>query len=479
MSQLPLVRRARRATIVAALMGAGLAGGIVAAPAQAGSYEQISRDTGADGWSRFTGQYRPVLASDSGRYAVYSYGENFYPGKSKGGYFIRDIVANTSRPIGDERIVQVFGIDKSEATILALRRLTGNASELVVVSTVTGAVRAIAQIPADETIWAALSGDGKTATYSSYLGTLGLQTVNVATGKATKIADGRYPLNARSLSDDGRVIATGEIPGGAYFVNGRKTVTAGPAVAAANGSVVISLTDPYLDGTDKITVRRVATGAEKNYSLPASISNGVLVWAAPDGGSVIISPSDTGKTQPAQKLDFATGTWTPLTGPYANAFDLVNLLEFDYGDNPISRNGKFAVLSYSAISVMPKQAALVNLSGGDLPGSQESLSASSYLGLSPLAPNCTEGGKILVNFGQPAPWLPAPRRAELSVYFNGSTTPVKKTWSAPNTDSPWAEIDVPVGTKWATIRGNVIDGAGKYLSTAETLAVPCFDSDWF
>src|SRR5690349_17396523 len=110
----------RRARTLAALTLAGL--GAATATAQAESFEQITRVSGAQGASPFQTFGQPVFTSETGRWSIASvrpYGPT--PPSGVQSLWVRDIVANTTRALGDPTVSSAWGVDKAEQNVLVTR----------------------------------------------------------------------------------------------------------------------------------------------------------------------------------------------------------------------------------------------------------------------------------------------------------------------------------------------------------------------
>lgn len=465
-------RRGR--TVAATCLAAAAATGIAASPAAADSYEQISRGTGAQGWAPFSYSIQPKAASDTGRYAVASSGpiNGTLPPT-----LVRDIKSNTTTQLAAPNET-VLGFDAAERLALVVRRtedqltylvrpVTGGADQ--VVTTKTTSINYVEPT-------ATISGNGKVVAIAGD----GVSLYTLATGAVKTYAIEAPRLNARSLSDDGSVIA-----GGRSYSNGF-TVIKGvaadldyPAVVSPNGAVVVTLDDVAGAGynADQIVAQRVSDGATKTIDMPAGEA-GNLAWVSPDGSRAAIAPGVA--STKAYQVNFATAKWSTFGGAFTA--DLQADF-FGFNTDPtavISRNGRYAVVEYGG--VFSGQAALVDLNGGDLPGDQEPLSASSYVMVTPpiATGDCaTTESKMVSNFFRPKTWAPKPRRAELIVTIDGKETLRKVFTRAFDTRDPNAfpidtqEIPFAGNAKSITIRANVIDEQGRLVSTTETTKPFC------
>lgn len=413
----PLPSRAAAAAVLS-LLAAGAAAG----PAEAGSFEQISRSTGAEGWSPLLSENQPVFTSDSGRWAILrsrAWGSQQGPGN----FYIRDIVANTTRPLGDSTVAGFFGVDKAEQNALVVRYAAGGVTSLALVPLAGGAPKVVFSSPTPQVISAALSGDGKTVAASLYESP-GLYRIAVGSGAITKVDDVSLELGPRSISDDGQVIAGSElltgINSGRYYRGTTKTTTPGRTIVSPDGSTVAAVA---LDGTSwKVLTKRLATGAVKSAALPAEAYD--VQWISPDGRYVATSANrSTTPVTPAKVLDTTTGVWSALGGPYAAELEgSLTGLYFNPGvpAPAISRSGRYASERYSEFP--GGQLALLDLSGADLPGNQERLSASSFVNVTPPTITCNDGETVATVggvFTQPRTWTPRPKSATLRITADG------------------------------------------------------------
>lgn len=388
----------------------------------AGSYEQVTRATGPVGYSPLANTIFPGTVTDSGRYALYMTGApdqfDATGARQRPQAMVRDIVDNTTTPLGGGNIYSVLGLDQAETKVLALRYVAPGSSEVVVVPLVGTAPAIVLATFTSFTgdVWGAISGDGNSVVYSyiSPRGARGPFKVDIATGTATPILPPRvdengdplqdleFYLGGRSISDNGAVIAGnyGGGAGGAYVAGGVPHDVPGAPIVSPDGTTVAWLTSPGGDSFDntQVAVRKLATGVTQTFALPAALVGGSLGWIAGNGGKLVVTKSPS----PAQYLTMATGQWAPFGGPYSRE------IGSDITSRPaaISRNARHALVSYGpSLPQVSKQLALVDLTGGDLPGAQETLAPSSFVAVKGLW-GCQFDGQatISVRFSRPTAW---------------------------------------------------------------------------
>lgn len=462
----------RRPRAAAALIAAAACSAALAGPALAGSYEQVTRASGAQGWAPFTYTYRPVAVSDSGRFATYHAGPSALGSIAS---WTRDIVTNTRRKIttGDALVLQLTADDQTALIFknvgghiaYALRPVGGGPDKLVYVTTDDD--NAI-----DST--AAVSGDGKTVAIATAV----LRVITVATGATKTYPISNPRVNERTLSDDGTVLAGGRLFGGGFrIVRGKLTELDFPAGVSPNGKVIVSQGSTQGPGgnVDQLVAYRVSNGAQKAFTYDPGVS-GFLSWISPDGSRAAVSNSGS------SQISFATGKWSAFGGALAAQVD-GDLTGFNpEHSGAISRSGRYALIGYG--NGLNNQGAIVDLTGGDLPGAQEPLSASSYLTVrTPIATGpCDQEYGMTVLFLRPAPWAPwapLPRRASLVVTIDGEETfrqSFDRAFDRSDPASGFPElVRVPFhgDDEKIVLSATVVDDRGRTLTTEETTKPYC------
>ncbi len=474
----------RHRSVALTLASTALAGAFAAAPAAvAGSYEQVTRASGAQGSSPFDSWVAQGGASDTGRFALYTSGPVFPPLQT---LQVRDIVANTTRSYATN-VSRIFGADRLESKVLILRRVTSTADsdqQLVLVSTLTGAAKVLATFDDMSTVDAAISGDGNTiaiseSSYATGDAVASTKLVNLRTKAETPVPTGLKAIrfSERSLSDDGKVLAgIVDLDYGFYFARGQYVETPENTVVSPNGAVIAysHATGPGQPPSE-VQVKRLATGQVRAYPYPAGAGRGAIAWIAPDASRIAIS-ADREANAPARAVTLATGAWSTFGGPYARSLEWPITDSLTTPAATISRNGKYALIDY-AQGNGNGQAAIVDLAGGDLPGSQEQLSASSYVRVSPLLAFCGLPSQVYFTYGKAdAAWLPAPKKARLEAFVDGVKV-VDETYDslepAPDEESVFAPVPIAAGAKKVTYRATVVDGFGKTLRDTTTSDVNC------
>ena len=465
-------RSAARAAVPAVAISAIALSG--AAPAVAGSYEQVSRATGAQGAAAFTHYAQPLGVTDGGRYALFLDRWRNAPNTP---LLLRDIVANTTTKLAQlPAYTQVFNLDKAQATML-LRE--DNAITLR--STAGAKLRTIATVDPDAyPVNAALSGNGKVVVVNE--GDKGIVWYDAATGAVTrKLERSDLKLSGQPISDDGSVIAGEQGTGGFGFYlkgNGEPIDTQWGSIVSGDGSTVVSI--GVWNGND-IDVIDTADGSKRTF--PAARNDD---WPKPialaSDGSTLVTGSNGGPDRPANQLNLATGAWTVFGGAFTGNIR-GDLLGPTGRLTAFSPNGKSALLGYGG-SFFPAQLAVVNLAGGDLPGDQEPVSASSYVYVEqPTAYNCATGGTDQINgiVERPAAWLPKPLITQVRVAIDGKTALNKittKPWDRSTTPYPaetdWLKVPFNGATaKKITFSATTLDARGQIATSSETTAPIC------
>lgn len=466
-----------------ALAGATLATFGVAAPASAESFEQISRLTGAQGASPLLQFSSPVFTSDSGRWAIFASSSAADPISTHlAGFYVRDIVANTTKPFGDGKVRTIFGVDRAEQQALVSRYdAPTNKTTLALIPIAGGAAKVLRTWTGQRAFDAALSGDGKVVAVSAGDDPEipGLFKLVVATGAVTQISSSRIELGARSISDDGSVIAGRHYtPGnamGAYFRGTVKTDTPVVPIVSPNGATVAGVGNETPGGAPKVLSRTLATG-ETRWSPALPYGSADIAWISADGKYLASSASLEGETpSPTNILDIAAGTWTPLTGPYATTFQTaIGGLGFANLSNPISRNGRYGVAEWGVIA--RGQLALVDIQNGDLPGTQEPMAATAYVNVFRVQRSCPSepNSTLRVIFSRAQSWIPEPRQATIRVLADGDEV-FDETLETPGTpEAPWngaREVAFPTETQTITYEVSVVDAAGLTHTATQSTAV--------
>lgn len=459
----PPNRRLRRAALAlcCALIGA------MPAAASAESFEQVTRGAGAQGWAPFYGQNVPIAVSDDGRLAAFTSG-----GQQEPVLYVRDIVANTTTLLGAPNAYTAFGFDTALRQVLILRHTgPGITFRLDLVPTNGGAATPIATFP-DGNVSAALSGDGKTV---AYVAGCKAKIYSVATGNQTTLdVPGCPTFNPRSLSDNGKVIAVGASTGGYYFTGGQRYATPSTPVVSPDGAIVAWTGYDAPTGKTTITGKRLADGVTRTVLASDALPYGSITWISPDGYRVVLSTGSFPTGGSAQVVNLATGTWSAFGGPFGKevALDLTtaNLGPYLPGASAISRNGKYGLVS---IGGPQHHLAVANLTGGDLPGTQEAPSASAYAGNVGWYIECGQPGIAFGDFAELPSWIANPRRATFTVSANGRVVKTL-TYSGQGTFGPsYTNATLPTGTTKITFSAQVTDAAGRSLTNTETLPVTC------
>lgn len=456
----------RRSTALAATATAACALAATTPAALAGPYEQVTRASGAQGAATFTGSNQPVAVSDSGRYAVYSPRPFSQPLRIA--VILRDTVTNTSTTLNPN--ATVIGFDKNEKTFATVEpNAAGDASAVWVRPTAGGPSRKVVDLDPFASASYAFSGDGSVIAVAEEWGALKLY--DVATGAVVRTVEGsNLALTARSLSDDGTVVAGIRNWSQGFYVKAGGTIVdlEQPAIVSPNGSVVAS------GWGSTVTATSVADGTSRSYDA----ASGQLLWIAPDGSSLVTGDNDV-EGGGARKLDLATGAWTPFGAQFTAALD-GNLVDpVNSTQSAISRNGKYGLIQYGRS--LSNQLALVNLSGGDLPGTQEPLSASSYFPFAPpISFSCSTQpeANLIGAFIQPATWAPKPRLGAIQIKVDGKTVLNKvltRPFDVTDPNSIASSLSVPFPTSARSIRisAAVLDDKFRPLADTEVTAPIC------
>lgn len=445
-----------------------------AAPASAAPYEQISRASGRGGQSALAPSFA-IAASDTGlggAYGRFDFTAGFPPPSSM---FVRSTLLDLTTEVRRGWILSA--VDRTE-TIGFFTRFAGSQSEYAVGPLYGKApLEVIGALGAGTPGSAAMSGDGKTVALADETG---LRTVSVATGKVTTLGDGFVRLNRGALSDDGKVVVgltspdpyTPVVTGAIIFSGGAQTAIGGAAVVSPDGEVVAYLDDPTTEGgaylQQSVVTRTLATGTERRAPVPAAATiRPSLLWISPAGDRVAVGPSQTAGV--AQVVTSATGRWARFGGLFADQFVGDGMAATSPQNKPISRSGRYAALPYNG------QVALVNLSGGNILGRDDPLSASSYIASAGIA-GCGENATFSGHLVKPASWIAAPRKGTITVSADGvvlrtatSTTPTAV--DAP--DDPNFEVTLPAAATTAKVQFTVVDHAGRTVAETFTKPIAC------
>lgn len=454
---MPLVPSPATARFAGALATAALAGlSLIAAPASAGSFEQVSRDTGANGFAPLAFATNGFGVGTGGRYSVLTTMSTDHPQALIG---VRDIVKNTTTQIakpGDRPLA----FDRSETKLLVKR---GNG--LVIVPTAgVGAERAI-PTGSGAVESASLSGDGNTIAFARE-GETGLTLHTVSTGASRTVAT-QYPvtLGHRSLSDNGKVLAASSgYSSGIKIVGGVVSELPGPGVVSPDGKLIFShdrTAEGYRQG---LLATTVATGKTRKIAEPGE-GGAAITWIAPDGSKAYFRDF----TLKTYVVSTSTGRTTALAGPYGSSVG-ADLLEQFETRNGFSRDGRHAIITIGVTTV--RHHAVVNVAGGDLPGDQEPMSATAYVFSSAPTIGC-DGSELAISLASPGPWATPARSGRVTVTADGK--PVVSNQAL----LPWGTEDdpgvrLPVGAKRVTVKLSVIDGAGRTLTHNETFSTLTF-----
>ncbi len=467
----------RRAAAIAALSLTALSAA-TAAPAHAGSLEQITRATGAQGWSPFhVNQVTPLFVSDTGRFAIYRYFP--YEGATAGGSIVvRNIVSNTTTALGDAKVREFFGVDRAEQNALVERYdAAANKTTLVLVPLAGGPSKVLYTWNTAVDLQAAISGDGKTVAVSSAndAAVPGLYTVTVASGAVKQIDKQRVILSQQSISDDGQVIAGHSATDykGVYYRGTAKTDTPRSTAVSKNGAVVA--TTDYVEGAGwKLITRTLATAATKSFALPEGVYD--IQWISADGRYFATPWSrETDPATPTKVLDTVTGKWTTLAGPYSEAVNGSVLgINADYGASSlVSRSGRYATVPITLRT--PWQLGLIDLTGNDLPGDQEPLAATAYVEVSPPITTCLGeevDSNLNVYFSQGRSWIGKPKSAAIRITADG-TQIFNETITTPSTPAEFGgdqrTVPFPRTATSITITAKVVDADNRTVTETATV----------
>lgn len=464
------VRRAAALTAAAASTAV-----LAAPPAHAGSFEQVTRASGAQGAASFTRYAFPLGVSDDGRLALFADAPPYGPATIR----VRDIVTNTTRTLLElPKGTGATGIDRSQTKLLLQSDDTVAVHDLT-----TGKQRVIASIDAvnDWQTTAAISGDGKTVAIASPATGLTLYDAETSTVRR-HVDDSSLKLNSRSLSDDGSVVA-GDDDFYGFWIKGDGELQSidGNAIVSPDGSTVVGV-GPWNGGD--IAVVKTADGSKQALPAPEPHDWPFPVWISPDGAKLVVA-GYAGAEKPAYAVDTATGATTTFGGAFTGS------IRGDIrGPGPvrafINRNGKVALVGFSGPgSILQTQLAVANLSGADLPGAQEPVSASTYVPFDyPLAYGCETGtpaDELRGSFQRPAGWLPKPLLAQVRVTIDGKhafNRTLTKWWDRSTTPFPTEQTSIVVPynaktTKAFTISATTIDQRGNVATSTETVKPVC------
>ncbi len=486
MSHLSSFRCATRAAVLAAC---GL--GVCAVPAQAATYEQISRATGANGASPFVPEgAHPLLTADDGRRALFNTFNlrEYSPITPLPKIVGRDALTNVTMPFrgGEDGRTKVLDWDRSEQQVLAWRfSLSVFAYEYVLAPTSGGPVRVVYSDTEFENPDIQLTGDGTGLVFSSAVG--GTRIKDLASDAIRPVGPEDLSLGRASVSDDGSVIAgtdydTGQAEGG-YFSGGVYTPLPASALVSANGKAVVYL----VPGEPSVLhVRALPSGVETTSPVPAASGpEPAIQWISADGNRVVVAPKYTPAQYAAQAFEVGTKRWATFGGAFSGSIAGDELSGGSIPSSVLSRNGRYATLRYG------NQVALVDLTGRSLAGGGDPLSASSYFRPSVRRecnwgqePNWVDPSAAVATFERPAPWIPKPILAQVTIHFDGkaagSRTLTKAVTPAsgdePASTSPQSTFSLPVppSAETASVRTTIVDHAGRVITGVKTETLePC------
>ncbi len=470
----------RTALAVTSSLALAVAGAATATPALAGSWEEVTRASGAQGAAPLFNTSYALAVSDNARYAVFQHVKFGVPASIK--YYVRDTIADTTRELAAGTITGFYGIDRAGQHALVLRN--DAASQTLLLVPLAGGTPKVL-LTSDMFVSAALSGDGKTVVYSE--GQVATSEpvdatykLNVATGAKTKIDNVAVELTPNSISDDGSVIA-GKIAAdqrGVYYRGTAKTVTPSKTIVSPNGAIVVAYNLGSSTGRT-VLARRLSDGYTKTLPVAADATD--IAWIAPDGLQIAFgSNREHDPILPAQVLNLASGALTPLGGPYAKALDQSYLLgpnDESTSGTAISRSGRYAVTRLNERGNLPL--AIVDIQNGDLPGTEAPASASAYVAAGmPLRFTCPEDNPVYttaVNYNPPQ-WIAPAKRLEIVIKADGVKL-ADYGFDHPTGESG-VNVEVPDGTSLVTYDIKVIDAANRTLITKDSAAPVSYCSIW-
>lgn len=478
-----LLHHGTRAALLAAL---GFA--IAANAAQAATYEQVSRASGPAGAAPFAPDGAlPRLTGDDGRHAYFTTfsPKDYSPVTPFGKVVGRDALTNVTTPFrgGPDGRTIIRGWDAAEKQILALRFDLSTGYQHVLAPASGGPERVVFSDADFENPDVQITGDGKSLVFSS--GQNGTRIQNLATGAVRQIDARSLSIGRASLSDDGSVIAgisydAGQ-PVGGYFRAGTFTPLPGSAVVSANGRAVAYLApgEPAV-----LHVRSLPSGAETTSPVPAVAgAEPGIQWISPDGKRVVVAPRYSPAPNGAQAFDVGPGRWNTFGGVYSGSIGGDEFTSGGGASSSISRSGRYATVRYQG------QVALVDLTGRQLAGGGDPLSASSYFRPTTTRecnwnqdPAWVDTSATVATFERPAPWVPKPLAATVTVSFDGkvaksraltkSVTPLG--YGEPPLPAASLSVPVPQSATTVAVKTTVVDHAGRVVTGTKTETLePC------
>lgn len=459
MSSRSPIRRGGAALAAAAVLAAA------PAPASSAPIEQVSRATGPQGAAVFTTYGQPLAVSNDGRQATFI--DRDYR-RAQVPIVVRDIVANTTTTIGMlPRDAQVLGVDKAQTKLLVREGQT------VLLRSFAGtALRTIATFdPEAYDASAALSANGKVVVVSDGENTLTFRNADTGAAVRTISYDDKLKLSSQAISDDGSVVA-GELGSAFGFyatADGTVHPIGSPGVVSGDGSAVVSV-GPFPG--DPTVITATADGSSREFAAPTTSYNFPL-WVAPDA-SRVVSGSFSVLGGSANVLQVSTGKWSKF-GAAVSASLTGDLVRSSGPRTVLSPNLKYALFPYGGY--VSGQLAIADTAGGDLPGVQEAISASSYLQVTPpFVANCDPSAtsEIGVLFQRPGTWVPKPLVAWLRVSVDGKLVLNRSLTKAydlsiyPNPQQPnGISIPFPSTAKQIGISVTTLDVNGRFLTSRE------------
>lgn len=468
------------------------------APARPGTYEQISRASGAAGATKLEAASTPapLWVSDLGITAAYNgTGQSITsPTVALPTTVLRNTLANETRAFGPDRGALVSA-DRTEQIGL-FRRLVRVGDYQVSRSWAVGRIDgrgALRQLDVSEFATVVMSGNGRFVFSSDQQG---LRRLDLASGQWTTIEP--FALIGRmAVSDDGQVVAglavdvqAQRLDAAVWRGTTKTTLISGypyrgegsePALSA-DGSTVFTFGLAGEDGNGiEITARRLRSGRRFTTLVPFQKSYDARpIWLDPQGDRIAYAlgyqDPDAGPVESAQVWTVGGG-WATFGGAFASS--LTHTGSSVLPGAAISRNGRFAALAYN------DQVALVSLTGVPLIGNplgREALSATSYFDTIGID-SCGFGFSSIFSgsFTRPAAWAPVPRSAHIEIGDGTQvleqadwTKPLPRPGAANVPDADFISVTFPLGTEHTrTLSLRVVDGDGGIVSERQSVTLTC------
>lgn len=473
---------ARRAVACAATLTATLALG--ATSVSAAPYEQINRESGAQGVSEpGKYQYFGTAVGDVGRYAGFERLLSVrQPGDLPEG-FVRDIQSNTTLDYGGG-VRRVYAIDRAEKRVLLLRTRNGM-RQIAVVPIAGGAPIIVTEFPAGGVLpEATLSGDGKKVVISREgFGTRVYDLTGGVVGEPLwlnfKVTERFAP---RGISDDGgTVIAASSLGSGqsVYRTNSGEVELPDSASAAAVDATGTTVAWIEPGNNPVLVTRSLTTGVERRVPAIYPSSVGAVLWVGQGGSRVVVAPpnydgpfSGALAYTPGPGLD---GTWAKYGGRFASSI----LSGWDGFPTVLSPSGRFGV--NRGAPGLGTVISLFDTTGTHIVGANEPFDPSAFIRANqvPIG-DCPQPVRLTASLSQPTPFATMPTKAVITAKRNGvvfASGTLTKAQAFGYLGTPAADEKVTglfsrQGASTIELTATITDGEGRVVTGTTTSTYP-------